>query len=185
MIEAYHKTPEQLEQEHELITNAQADPKDFEPLYNKYFEQIFRFVYQRMESKDDTADICSQVFFKALLNIKQFQHRKVPFSAWLYRIAVSEISNYYAQSKKSRAVNTDVHTLNELLDEINHDYKEERIDRVSLALKKISGDDLLLIEMRFFENRSFKEIADILAITENNAKVKLYRVIDKLKQQLL
>jgi RNA polymerase sigma-70 factor (ECF subfamily) len=46
----------------------------------------------------------------------------------------------------------------------------------------LPSEDLMLIEMRFFEKRSFKEIGDILSITENNAKVRLYRCLDKVKQ---
>ena len=42
--------------------------------------------------------------------------------------------------------------------------------------------DMQLIEMRFFEKRSFREIGEILEITENNAKVKTFRAIEKLKQ---
>jgi len=45
--------------------------------------------------------------------------------------------------------------------------------------------DLQLIELRFFEKRSFKEIGEILDITENNAKVKSFRALEKLKQLYL
>ncbi|MGB1032673.1 MAG: RNA polymerase sigma factor, partial [Flavobacteriales bacterium] len=48
-------------------------------------------------------------------------------------------------------------------------------------LTQLSSADFLLIEMRFFEKRPFKEIAEILEITENNAKVKTYRALDRLK----
>jgi RNA polymerase sigma-70 factor (ECF subfamily) len=46
----------------------------------------------------------------------------------------------------------------------------------------LKEDALQLIEMRFFERRSFKEIGDILELTENNAKVKTFRALEKLKQ---
>jgi RNA polymerase sigma-70 factor (ECF subfamily) len=41
---------------------------------------------------------------------------------------------------------------------------------------------MVYIELRFFEGRSFKEIADIKQVTENNAKVKTYRIIEKLRK---
>ena len=50
------------------------------------------------------------------------------------------------------------------------------------ALNNLPLHTAELIEMRFFENRPFQEIAEILSITESNAKVKTYRVIDKLKK---
>lgn len=179
-----HKTREQLEDEKWLIEKAQANPKDFEPLYNQYFEKIFRFVYQRMENKVEASDITSQVFMKALVNINNFRHRTVPFSAWLFRIAINEVSSFYSNSKKNRQVNIETAQLNNFFEEPNPDLKEERIEIITENLKQLSGDDLMLVEMRFFENRSFKEIADIMGITENNAKVKVYRVIDKMKQKI-
>ena len=181
----FHKTIEQLDEEKVQILKARANASDFEPLYNKYFEQLFRFVYQRVESKEEASDITSQVFLKALVNLRNYEYRKVPFSAWLYRIAINEISSYYSASKKNRIVNIDSLQLSNLFDDSISELKEERIEKIISALRHLAGEDLLLIEMRFFENRAFKEIADILSITENNAKVKVYRVLDKLKLQIL
>lgn len=184
MNNPYHKTAEQLDEENFLIAKAQSNSKDFEPLYNQYFERIFRFVYQRVDSKEDASDITAQVFLKALINLKKFEFKAVPFSAWLYRIAVSELSNFYTKSKKDRSVNIDTVQFHEFFEGSNIDLNDERIERITDALMYISEVDLMLIEMRFFENRSFKEIGDIMKITGNNVKVKVYRVIDKLKQKL-
>ena len=49
---------------------------------------------------------------------------------------------------------------------------------------RLNSQDLQLVEMRYFEKRPFKEIAEILEITEVNAKVRMYRVIEKLKKSL-
>ena len=53
------------------------------------------------------------------------------------------------------------------------------------VLHDLPEDDLQLVEMRYFEKRAFKEIAEILEITENNAKVKVYRVLERLKKMIL
>jgi RNA polymerase sigma-70 factor, ECF subfamily len=185
MVKIFHKTQEQLNEEQVQITKAQQNIKDFEPLYNKYFGQIFRFIYQRVESKDEASDITSQVFLKALTNLKSYKYKAVPFSAWLYRIAINEISTQYSKNKKNRLVNIDTAQINELIEETNLELSEEHIKKIIEAIKKISGDDLMLLEMRFFENLTFKEIGDILKITENNAKVKVYRMVDKLKKQII
>jgi len=184
MISQFHKSSDQLDSEKMQVLKAQADPNDFEPLYNQYFESLYRFVYQRLESKEEASDLTSQVFLKALVNLKQFRFRSVPFSAWLFRIAINEINTFYTRSKKSRVVNIETMKLNELLEESNSDLKEERIARIISEIKNLKGDDLLLIEMRFFENRSFKEIGEIMKITENNAKVRVYRVLARMKQNI-
>jgi RNA polymerase sigma-70 factor (ECF subfamily) len=46
----------------------------------------------------------------------------------------------------------------------------------------MSDEDTQLIELRFFEKRSFAEVGDIVGITENNAKVRVYRILDKIKK---
>jgi RNA polymerase sigma-70 factor, ECF subfamily len=185
MLTLFHKNIEQLSKEQLQIEHAKGNPADFEPLYNENFEKIFRFIYQRADNKDEASDITSQVFLKALLHLKSFQYRSVPFSAWLYRIALNEISDYYSKSKKSRKVNIDSIQINTIIEEAGQDVTDERIEHILTVLKYLPENDLLLIEMRFFENRPFKEIADILKITENNAKVRVYRVIDKIKEKVL
>jgi len=56
---------------------------------------------------------------------------------------------------------------------------------LSEALKQLETMEIQLIELRFFEEKSFKEIGYILNITENNAKVKTYRILDKIKTIVL
>jgi RNA polymerase sigma-70 factor, ECF subfamily len=168
-----------------MIMKAQSDPKDFEPLYNRYFEDVFRFVYGRLAGREEASDLTSQVFLKALVNLRQFRFRGVPFSAWLFRIAINEINTYYARSDKIRQVHVQSHQAKEIFEESGGELKEERINRITEVIKCLQGNDLMLIEMRFFENRSFREIGDILKITENNAKVKVYRILDKMKQKIL
>ena len=63
--------------------------------------------------------------------------------------------------------------------------KEIYFEKLTNALAELAADDLTIIEMRFFDEMPFDEIGDILHITGNNAKVKVYRIIDKLKKSVL
>jgi RNA polymerase sigma-70 factor (ECF subfamily) len=58
----------------------------------------------------------------------------------------------------------------------------ESEQKMMLAFRKLDPDDIQLIEFRFFEKRSFAEIGGIIGVTENNAKVKVYRILDKLRK---
>jgi RNA polymerase sigma-70 factor (ECF subfamily) len=64
---------------------------------------------------------------------------------------------------------------------MEEDTSEETRKVLIDKIGKLKEDEVQMIELRFFEKRSFKEIGDILEITENNAKVKAHRVINKLK----
>ena len=178
----YHQTNQRMEEELSWIRRAQKDPESFGPLYKKYHEQIFRYVHQRMDDEEMAFDVTSQVFLKALNNLHRYEYRGVPFSSWLYRIAKSELYQSFRDKKAQRTVNIDSFQLFELIEEFVDDEKEENRKKLFKSLKLMKEKDMQLIEMRFFEKRSFREIGEILEITENNAKVKTFRAIEKLKQ---
>jgi RNA polymerase sigma-70 factor (ECF subfamily) len=182
--QGYHVPPPEIKEEEEHINAAKKDSEKFKPLYEKYFEPIFRFVYQRLDDKDIANDITQQTFINALLNIKKYQHRGLPFSSWLYRIAVNELNKSFKAQKNIRTINIETAGLENIFEEIEEQPYQEYNDKLKKVLTELEPDNLLLIEMRFFEKRSFKEIGNILSITENNAKVRLYRLLDKIKKVL-
>ena len=71
---------------------ARDNPAAFGVLYEKYFRQIYLFVFRRTDDEDIAADLTSEVFLKAMLSLKNLKFQGVPFSAWLYRIASNEIN---------------------------------------------------------------------------------------------
>ncbi|HTA81584.1 MAG TPA: sigma-70 family RNA polymerase sigma factor [Bacteroidia bacterium] len=181
----YHIGPEEMLSEQREIEAAKADPARFEVLYNRYYEPILQFVYKRVEGKEAAFDITSQVFLNAMLKLSQFKFMGSPFSSWLYRIALNEINTMYRKDKVQRSIKVEEHELKSVIQEINPDDDiDEQYKKVEEALNDFEEEDIQLIELRFFEKRAFKEIGDILNMTENNAKVKLYRLLDKLKLNL-
>lgn len=178
----YHHTEDKLLLELKWIKYAQENPRGFEPLYNKYYEQILRYIYQRIDDKETAYDIASQVFLKALNNIHKYEYRGVPFASWLYRIAKSELYQSFRDKKARRTVNVDTSNLSEMIDVMEEDTSDDTRKVLIQLIKKLKEDEVQMVELRFFEKRSFKEIGEILDITENNAKVKSHRVINKMKK---
>lgn len=182
----YHISGKVQNDEKISIESAKKDMRNFAPLYDKYYEQIFRYCYLRLNDKSTAFDVTSQVFLKAMIKLKDYQYRGIPFVSWLYRIAKSELNNVFTKNKNSRTINIKEDHIRDLFEEIEEvDNSEELKTKLITALENLNENDLLIIEMRFFEKRSFREIGEILDITENNSKVKLYRVLDKLKANFL
>lgn len=169
-----------IEKEKQLIEASKKDPQAFEPLYVKYYEPILKFVYKRVESLDDCRDITSIVFTNALVNISKYKDMGFPFSSWLYRISINEINMFYRRSKKARIISLNDKGIKSMASE-SEGVDEELYVALKKALLHLSEDELQLIELRFFEERPFAEIGEILEISEGNAKVRTYRVLDKLK----
>lgn len=179
----YHQTEQQLNSEQEIIEAAKKDLLHFKKLYNKYYEQIFRYVYQRMDDKDTAHDVTSQVFLKSMNNLNKFKYKGVPFSAWLFRIASNEVVQFYKDKKSERTVQIQT----DYIQDIVANESELRREQLSIVIEEIAelpAKELELIELRYFEKRPFKEISQILNITESNAKVRIHRIVAKLKQSL-
>lgn len=186
MIQEKNNRKDQFQEEEILIQRSKADPEAFRPLYEKYFKRIFLFVLHRVEDKSQAADITSQVFLKALINIKGFKFQGLPFSAWLFRIALNECNDYFRKNNRYRIVTIEDVSVEHLYEELTGTTREEDLrQQLPTILKKLSVEELQLIELRFFEQRPFKEVADIAGITETYAKVKVYRVLQRMKKLFL
>jgi len=178
----YHQTSDILQEELNWITKAKRDPEQFGPLYKKYHEQIFRYVYQRMDDQELAFDVTSQVFIKAMSNLHKYEYRGVPFSSWLYRIAKSELNQAFRDRKARKTINVERMHIFEMIEEFEEDETDKNKQKLIHCLALLKQGDVQLLELRYFEKRSYREIGEILEITENNAKVRAFRALERLKK---
>jgi RNA polymerase sigma-70 factor, ECF subfamily len=173
----------QLLIEEDVIQRARRDPRAFRPIYEAYYKKIFLFVLHRLADRDHAADITSQVFMKALISLEKYQFRGLPFSSWLYRIAVNECNNFFRKNKRERLVVLEEVHVENLYDEMfGESIQDELRKKLPTILEKLKAEELQLIELRYLEGRPFKEVAEILNITETYAKVRTYRILEKMKK---
>lgn len=185
MLRNATKTPIEVHEE-EWIRKAASDPQAFQPLYEAHFKKVFLFVLHRVGDKDLAGDLTQQVFLNALTHIGRYQFRGLPFTAWLFRIAVNQCNDYFRKSKRSRVVVLEDADVENLYEELTAQQTlEEWAKRLPVILERLNPDDLQVIELRFFEGRPFKEVAEILGITETYAKVRTYRILERMKKLFL
>ncbi|MBL3654717.1 RNA polymerase sigma factor [Fulvivirga sediminis] len=179
---ARHMTEEDITHEQRVIEASKKDAKAFGAIYDQYYEGIFNFIYRRTDDEDLTADICSQTFLKALQNLKKYEFRGLPFSAWLYRIASNEVNKHFNKNKRNKIFSVEEERVLELFEQHENDFSEDQIRLLIATLRELPTETMEVLELRFFEDRSFKEIAFILNIGESGAKMRLYRAVEKLKK---
>jgi RNA polymerase sigma-70 factor (ECF subfamily) len=171
--------------EKEIILLATKDSQAFEYLYNKYFPAIYKYVRYRIFNQDSALEIVSNVFYKALKSLGLFKWRSLPFSSWLYRIAFNEICNYRKREKRFNEVIAALsyEKDNELGEEYYYDEYKEHTDFtfINEYLRLLPVKDQEVIIMRFFEKRSFPEIASLTGKHETTLRVNLYRTLHRLK----
>lgn len=180
-----------LEQEKALVQKAQEDIKAFGELYDEYYARIFNYVLRRTASVESAQDITSEVFFKALKNIKRFRWRGISLSSWLYRIATNETTDYFRNNK---CVQYDTEAAFNAVSMANPSAEAEVIEAEAelkrneefLALhqniSRLSVKYQAVLTLRFFENKPIKEIGEILGKREGTIKSLLHRGLKQLRK---
>ncbi len=175
-------TAQQIQEEHLLVKAAQENPRRFSVLYERYYRQMFLFVYKRVDDEENAADVTAQVFLKSMLSLEKYQFRGLPFSAWLYRIAINEVNQYFRETRNQRTVSMESQDLPLLMEEVEEPSDDAAIQRMLSVMQLLAPEEVEMIELRYFEKMPFREVADIYGITENNAKVRMYRILEKMKK---
>jgi len=177
-------TKQELLKEYELIKRAQRDKNAFAPLYEKYFVFVFRFVYKRVGDKDLTNDLTSQTFVNAMMHIQKFEFRGVSLSPWLIRIAINEVNKHFRTARKQHHVSIDENQMAQLSDDVDLAHHHASMEQLVEALNELDDNDQQLIELRYFEQLSFKEMSVMYNASEAALKMKVYRLLDRMKKRL-
>lgn len=167
--------------EKEIIIKVQRGELSFEIIYNNYFVSVFKYVFNRIGDKELTQDIVADVFVKVYQNMNKYQDRGYSFISWVYRIAHNEIMNYYRRSKKSYFIGITEVAISSIEEEFEFDMNEDETSKVNAIFNQLKEEDAEYLRMRFFEGLSFKEIADFFKTKESAAKMKFYRLLDKIR----
>lgn len=172
-----------LEREASIIARAQKEPAAFKPLYDYYYESIFRFIYAKIPDEAETADLTSTVFLKALVNLSQYESRGYPFGTWLYKIAYNETLQYFRKHKRQRNLLISKEFIGNLYPD-STEKKHELISKLEEAIQDLDNKEVQLIELKYWEKRAYSEIAFILDISVSNAKTRMSRIYKKLEKKL-
>ena len=174
-------TNEEIREEDKIVEQSKKDSKVFGVLYERYFDRIFNYLIRQTDDEDLAGDLCSQTFISALNNLNRYEFRGLPFSAWLYKIASNEVNKHYRKTKHRKVFSIEEMRVKELVEQAEEAWDEELIQKMLIYLNELPTEMLQVLELRFFENKDFREIAFILDITESGAKMRTYRALDKLR----
>ncbi|MEM9023890.1 MAG: sigma-70 family RNA polymerase sigma factor [Bacteroidota bacterium] len=174
-----HTTPEE---ENRAVQAARKDPRKFSVLYHRYHQPVFVFVFKRVSDPDITADITSQVFLKAMVNLPRYRYRGLSFGSWLFRIAVSEVNQHFRNAGKRQEVPLYESELSGLMEQVDIDPTEQQMKLMVEALNQLDAKSVEMIELRFFEKYAYRQLGAHFGSSEDNAKVRVYRIVKKLKK---
>jgi RNA polymerase sigma-70 factor, ECF subfamily len=166
--------------ERRLIEAAQQDPARFGDLYGLHFDRVYAYVSRRLGDRDAAQDVTSEVFHHALANLKHFEWRGAPFGAWLMRIASNAITDRWRRQNRETGQSSEIEA-------VSKDPSPEEVHhraRLFAMVRSLPEDQRKVIEMRFAEEKSVREIASALGKTEGSIKQLQFRGIQKLREEM-
>jgi RNA polymerase sigma-70 factor (ECF subfamily) len=164
-----------------LIEAAQQDPGRFAELYELNFERVSAYVARRVCDRAETEELTSHVFHQALANLKKFKWQGAPFAAWLFRIAANSIADRTRRLAREHArfqfPTSDSATV------IDLEEVEQRA-RLFRLVDNLPWDQRRVIYMRFAEEKSIREIAQVLNRSEGAIKQLQFRALQNLRARM-
>jgi RNA polymerase sigma-70 factor (ECF subfamily) len=149
--------------------------KELEALYLNNYIEIFKFIYNRIERKEDASDIVATAFLKALKNREKFKKQDSgSLKSWIFKIAYNEVLLFYRKKKIERKYFIEKRFLQDLGEEIPDCNVE--FDLLHKSLETLRKDEYELVQMKYFDNLPFKEISEITGKSEESLRTALYRI---------
>lgn len=171
-----------LASEKKLVEKAKESLQAFDKLYEYYLPKIYGFVLNRSGNREVAEDVTSHTFTKAMLKIKTFKFRGYTFGAWLYRIAHNCLVDYYRKNPNIAVLEPSRIESKDRADTEAENAERQRI--ILEALRKIPEQYQQILSLKFFEELSNDEIADILGCKKETLAVKLHRSLKAFKEVL-
>lgn len=177
--EILNYTDEALAQE---IINSR-DTTAFGILYDRYEKMVYNKCYQFVSNREEAKDLAHDVFLQVFVKINTFKGT-AKFSSWLYSVCYNFCINYINRNKEKKisSQSNDIDeeyslSQDEVSDETLLELKAEKLQK---ALVLIPPEDKMILQMKYQDDISIKELQQVLEISESAVKMRLARAKEKL-----
>ena len=178
---------EVLDEDRELVRVAWHDTDAAGRLYDKYYSAIFGYILHCTFDHAVTEDLTSNVFLAAFGHLRRFQWQRVPFGAWLYRIATNEVRMHYRRARRAGALRLEDRARSQetapAASEQPAAAEERRLLHEALLALKLKYRTAIVL--RYFEDKTIAEISEITGRRPGTVKSQLHRGLAQLQDILL
>lgn len=172
-----------MNSEQRLVEKAKRGNKNaFDKLVKIYQDQILYLAYDYSGDYDQAKDIAQDVFLKAYQKLSSFQ-AKSKFSTWLYRIAVNTCIDYLRKNERFADPVKINNKIKNTPDGTDND-RQDLNDVIEYAVSQLSENQRSSIILKYYQNKTTDEIANILNCDVNTVRVHIFRAIQKMKKIL-
>jgi RNA polymerase sigma-70 factor, ECF subfamily len=166
---------EEFTDERLLIEEAQRDPAAFAELYEQNFDRVYAFISRRVRDRDEAEDLTAETFHQALRSLGQFEWRGAPFVAWLLGIASKIVADRWQRAARNQEVQSDE------LEQAGASDGTEQYILLAKLIDVLPADQRLVMQQRFLEQRSVREIAQQMGRSEGAIRQLQFRALETLR----
>lgn len=173
------------EQDDPVLDQAiKGDEEAFSVLYQRNVKKIYNYIYYRTGNVRDAEDLTARVFQRALKHITRYKKTNVPFSAWLYRIAHNLVANWHRDNQRKKEVPIDDQiNIRSKQDIPDHEIeKKQEVEWLLRAVHQLPSNRQMVLILKYVEDLSNKEIAEIMGKSEGAIKSLYHRTLIELRE---
>lgn len=155
-------------------------------LYERYVGNIYNYIYYRTSNHHDAEDLTARTFYRALKHFARYVDRGAPFSAYLYRIAHNLVANWHRDHSRRQIISLDelVTRMPRREGPIALVEEREEQDWLLEAVRRLPPERQQLLILKFVEQMSNVEIAQVMGRTEGAIKSLYHRTLVALRKEL-
>lgn len=161
----------------------EGDTNAFTVLVNRYKDLVFTLALRMLKNREEAEEVSQDTFIKTYKSLHKFKGDS-KFSTWIYKVAYNSCLDRIKKNKKyqndveiNEFTEHQVKTMDNAFDVL---VEEERNQLIQDCLHLLPSDDSFLLTLYYFEEQTLDEIANVVGLTANNVKVKLFRSRKKL-----
>ena len=155
-------------------------PEYFSLLYKRYSVKIFSKCISLLKNEARAQDATQEIFTKIFLNLAKFNERS-KFSTWVYSITYNYCIDYLRRKKKEKSLFSDeMENAPDRVEEVDDSaLLEMEVSRLKIVLEQIPSGDKMVLLMKYQDEMSIKEMAELLNKSESAIKMKIKRAKHK------
>ncbi|MEY3343735.1 MAG: hypothetical protein RL090_1419 [Bacteroidota bacterium] len=168
------------------------DQKAYAELMSRYKDSIYFMLLKMVNNRDDADDLTIEAFGKAFRNLKQYTP-DYAFSTWLFKIATNNCIDFIRKKRKmtvslDKGFDTDdggemtLEVRSNQPDPEEHMMKKQNVVMMRDVVERLKPRYRRLVELRYFQERSYEEISDELKLPLGTVKAQLFRAREFLYQ---
>ncbi|RAL26676.1 RNA polymerase sigma factor [Thermoflavimicrobium daqui] len=154
----------------------------FDSLVRKYMNRVYFLLFRMIRNPQDAEDLTQECFVKAYHHLQDYDAKRSKFSTWLMKIAVNLCIDEFRRNKKVPMLH--------VVEELTHEHetpeslylRKETYENYAYKLDQLPANYRTALLLRFYENMSYQEIADVMGISTTSVRNMLYQARQRLRK---